>query len=93
MRSHRNRQWPAAESTRDRGDFTLGEMTDAHASIYLYGRDVTKDEAQTYGNYYGVLFHFKLEGSAVLSVLWSKKNGNWRLVSDKAFNSKRNGQF
>ncbi len=67
------------------GDFTLGEMTDAHASIYLCGREVTGDEAETYGNYYGVLFRFKLEGSAVLGLLWSKENGNWRLVSYEAF--------
>ncbi len=36
-------------------------------------------------DYYGVLFRFKAEGSAILGLLWNRENGQWRIVAYRAF--------
>lgn len=69
-------------------DFSLFEMTDEEASLYLCDRTETGREAAPgpqYGTYYGALFRFKLDGGAVLGLLWAQENGNWRLVSYEVF--------
>jgi hypothetical protein len=70
------------------GDFTLIEMTNEHAAVYrceeTEGLNVKGDE---YGNYYRVLFRFKFIGDrgGALGLLWTRENGNWRIVSYESF--------
>jgi hypothetical protein len=67
-------------------DFSLFEMTDEEAGIYLCDRYETEAApGAQYGTYYGALFRFKLDGGAVFGLLWARENGNWRLVSYEVF--------
>jgi hypothetical protein len=68
-------------------DFTLGEMTNTHAEQYVCGQiaDRPEDEKDRYGTYWGALFRFKREKAGALGLLWMKEDGNWRIVSYRAF--------
>jgi hypothetical protein len=68
-------------------DFTVDEMTNELAEQYVCG-DVPARPAGTgdqYGTYWGVVFRFKDENSGVLGLLWTREEGNWRIVSYKSF--------
>ncbi len=72
-------------------DFTVGEMTVVHAERYLCesisappGTPVP--QPTDYGIYWGAIFRFKFENGGVLGLLWTRENGNWRIVSYEAFN-------
>ena len=66
-------------------DFAQLELTNEDAAVYLCG-DVPETGAPgDYGTYYSSLFRFKREGSAILGLLWTRENGNWRIVAWEAF--------
>ncbi len=68
-------------------DFTVDEMTNEHAEEYVCG-DVPDRPAGTgdqYGTYWGVIFRFKDENSGILGLLWTREEGDWRIVSYKSF--------
>jgi hypothetical protein len=62
------------------GDFALAKMTLEKAEPYLCG-----EERPDSPDYYGVLFRFKDEGSALLGLLWNREDGQWRIVAYRAF--------
>ena len=74
-------------------DFSAFEMTDRDAEQFLCDRLPTKEsvavaEAQPqYGNYYGVLFRFRVgrRQGGVLGLLWTRENETWRIISYDAF--------
>ena len=68
-------------------EFSLMELTNADASVYLCGNPPEGGATDEYGTYYGALFDFKLRGSAILGLLWSREGGRWRLVAWEAFHS------
>jgi hypothetical protein len=66
-------------------DFAQLELTNEDAAVYLCG-DVPETGAPgDYGTYYSSLFRFKRGGSAILGLLWTRENGNWRIVAWEAF--------
>ncbi len=74
-------------------DFSAFEMTDRDAEQFLCDRLPTKEsvavaEAQPqYGNYYGVLFRFRVgrRQGGVLGLLWTRENEAWRIISYDVF--------
>lgn len=69
------------------GDFTVIELTNAEARQYLcdpgeYDASLPPDGR---GVYYGVIFKFKLEGSGVLGLLWTRVDGRWQIVAYRVF--------
>jgi len=75
------------------GDFALVELANEDVDEFLCrpfsGQTAgsTKLAGQEYGTYYATLFRFKVEGQegAIFGLLWTKENGNWRIVSYEAF--------
>ena len=63
------------------GEFAMADLTAAEAAQYICGQPVQQDTA----TYTGVLFRFKQEGAAALGLLWTKEDGQWRLVSYQVF--------
>ncbi|HSF17859.1 MAG TPA: hypothetical protein VLK65_20130 [Vicinamibacteria bacterium] len=63
-------------------DFALFSMSEEEATQYLCGQ---KPDEPTGAPFYGVLFRFKRQGSAILGLLWTREEGNWRLVAYRAF--------
>jgi hypothetical protein len=68
-------------------DFTVGEMRNEHAEQYICGQLPARAEGtgDEYGTYWGVIFRFKRERAGTLGLLWARENGNWRIVSYRAF--------
>jgi hypothetical protein len=68
-------------------DFTVGEMRNEHAEQYICGQIQARAEGtgDDYGTYWGVIFRFKRERAGVLGLLWIREEGNWRIVSYRAF--------
>jgi hypothetical protein len=68
-------------------DFTVGEMTNEHAEEYVCGQipDRPAGTGDQYGTYWGVIFRFKIEGAGALGLLWTREEGNWRIISYKSF--------
>ena len=62
------------------GDFALAKMSQEDAEPYLCGQERPQTD-----DYYGVLFRFKEEGTAILGLLWNRENGQWRIVAYRAF--------
>ena len=61
------------------------ELTNADAAIYLCGNEPIGGVHDDYGTYYATLFRFKIRGSGILGLLWTRENGNWRIVSYRVF--------
>jgi hypothetical protein len=64
------------------GDFTLVPMSEEEAAPYLCGQNPERPGG---AEYYGVLFRFKTRGGGILGLLWSRDNGQWRIVAYRAF--------
>ena len=67
------------------GEFSLLELTNADAAIYLCGNEPEGGINDEYGTYYATLFRFKIRDSGILGLLWARENGNWRVVAWEAF--------
>jgi hypothetical protein len=65
-------------------DFMLTRATEGEARQYLCGQPPPES---TNAEYYGVLFRFKKQGSAVLGLLWRREDAAspWRIVSYRTF--------
>jgi hypothetical protein len=63
-------------------DFSLFPKSEEEATSYLCGQ---KPDAPTGAPFYGVVLRFKREGSGILSLLWTREEGNWRLVAYRVF--------
>ena len=68
-------------------DFTVGEMRNENAEQYICGQASARPEGtgDDYGTYWGVIFRFKRERAGALGLLWIREEGNWRIVSYRAF--------
>jgi len=66
------------------GDFTLLRMSAQEAAQYLCGR-TGRSEGPSDAAYYGVLIRIKKEGAAILGLLWTREDEEWRLVSYRVF--------
>ena len=72
-------------------DFVVGEMMVEHAERYLCetrpaAPGTPVPQPTDYGIYWGALFRLKFEGGGALGLLWTRENGNWRIISYEAFN-------
>ncbi len=63
-------------------DFSLFPMSEEEATSYSCGQ---KPDAPTGARFYGVLFRFKRQASAVLGLLRTREGRHWRLVAYRAF--------
>ena len=66
-------------------DFSVLELTNGDASIYLCGETPDLGDPDAYGTYFGVLFRFKVSGGSALGLLWTRENGHWRIVAYQTF--------
>jgi hypothetical protein len=60
-----------------RREFLVTPLTEADARPYF----CDKTTAPTGGEHYGVVFQFRTTGGGVLGLLWTRENGQWKLVS------------
>lgn len=58
-------------------------MCEKESRQHPYQPSETESQAPTYGKYYGTLFAVRTPGehAASLAFLWSKENGQWRIIS------------
>jgi hypothetical protein len=61
-----------------RRDFLLTPLTEAEARPYFCDKTTAPS---TGGEYFGVVFQFRVSGGGVLGLLWTREAGRWKLVS------------
>ena len=64
------------------GEFIMAEMSPEDAAQYLCGGE--QDEVSG-SSYHGVLFRFKQQDGGALGLLWTREDGQWKLVSYQIF--------
>jgi hypothetical protein len=64
-------------------DFAAVELTTRDASAHLCGKTLEGDP-DAYGTYFGVLFRWRVPGGGAFELVWTRENGQWRIVSYEA---------
>jgi len=75
------------------GDFTLVELANEDVDEFLCRplsgtkTSSARPSGQQYGTYFATLYRFKVPGQAgaVFGLLWTRENGNWRIISYEAY--------
>ena len=65
------------------GEFGMDDMTPEESQQYVCGQENTALDPNV--RYIGAIFKFKVEGSAILGLLWAQLDGDWKLLSYQVF--------